>query len=143
MDENFQTTRFSDVPLFRWNSLRQNDEKLHFPVWYDMLSLAWHPCQFLSILVQLCSLKLKNSSKNMKNVNFWQKLEPSRKIARFENILTPRKVFSGSKISYLGLWLMFQFDMVERTLNKWETCMFVAISCHTLDRPSVNDCEPI
>ena len=64
-------------------------------------------------------------------------------MGRSDNDLTTLKVFSASKIAYLGLWLMFQFDMVEATLKKRETCMFVAISCDTLDRPSVNDCEPI
>ena len=64
-------------------------------------------------------------------------------MGRSDNDLTTLKVFSASKIAYLGLWLMFQFDMVEPTQIKRETCMFVAISCDTSDRPLVNDCEPI
>ena len=99
--------------------------------------------QFLSKLVTLCSLELKNSSKKAKNVNFRQKLGHLLKIGRSDNVLTTLKVLSVSNLAYLGLWLMFQFDMVEPTLKKLETCMFVAISCDTLDRPSVNGCEPI
>ena len=128
---------------FWWNSLRQNDKNWHFLVWYDKLSSAWHLGPFSSKWVALCSLELKISSKKAKNVNFLQKLGHLLKIGRSDNVLTTLKVFSASKIAYLGVWLMFQFNMVEPTLKKWETCMFVAISCDTLDRPSVNDCEPI
>ena len=53
-----------------------------------------------------------------KNVNFRQKLGHLLKMGRSDNDLTTLKVFSASKIAYLGLWLMFQFDMVEPTLKK-------------------------
>ena len=60
----------------------------------------------------------KKTSKKTKNVNFRQKLGHLLKIGRSDNVLTTLKVFSASKIAYLGLWLMFQFDMVEPTLKK-------------------------
>ena len=37
---------------------------------------------------------------------------------RSDNVQTTLKMLSVSKIAYLGLWLMFQLDMVEPTLKK-------------------------
>ena len=62
--------------------------------------------------------RTKNSSKKASNVNFRQKLGHLLKMGRSDNVLTTLKVFSASKIAYLGLWLRFQFDMVEPTLKK-------------------------
>ena len=141
--QNIKINRCSDFRWFWWNSWGQNDKDWPFVVSYDPFGSAKYPWQFLSIRVQLCPLKLKKRPKKAKNVNFQQKLGHLLKIGRSDNVLTTLKVLSASNLAYLGLWLMFQFDMVEPTLKKWETCMFVAISCDTLDRPSVNDCEPI
>ena len=74
---------------------------------------------FIRIFLELGSSQtLKNYSKKAINVNFLQKLGHLLKIGRSDNVLTTLKVFSASKIAYLGVWLIFQFDIVEPTLKK-------------------------
>ena len=63
----------------------------------------------------------------MNNTIFGQKLGHLLHIERSDNSLTRRTEFSVSKIAYFGLWLMFEFDLVDPTQKKWETHAFLTV----------------